>query len=407
MHCLALQIDPKVLEMYMDDTISVKTIPQTLTRTTYKAKSHAAMDFDYEVNFMALLPPREVHHERFLPEMLPFTEMSKHKDYRPLLAHPIVLLFVAMKWYKLRYYFYIDLFVHLLFTIFLNVFMLTEERLFLHVFLYIFLIALFFWEVFQAACYGLAFFRYISHWLKMSLLALAAISLSIAELRDVYEIWIIQVYATTGFVSIINIFVICGNLPILSTNVIMVTTIYKTLFKAIFTYSMLILAFSTSMVILFKDNESKGFGDMGIAIFSIVLLLSGQFEIDAMELSSKMVVGYVLTVLFIFLMMVGLLNLLVGLAVSDIQEIQLHSRIYSQMLRITQVDRVEKVILKGNMIKYVPKLKQICLFSTRTPMPQVLLNLESKTIHREGKKVLKLYQYVADVWVQRKKKEDE
>lgn len=408
MHCLVLAIDPSVIKQYMDNSISDRQEQKVMTRRAFTTVM--TTDFDYELDYIGVLPPRDTNQTTYLPEMLVFNEMSRHEDYQDLLCHPFILVFVAMKWYTLRYFFYFDFSLHFIYTVMLNMFLQYRIKS-LELGLAIVFGILVIWELSRLLCFGKLFIRDFDNWFNISALILSLSSLLMANFtffsaRD-HEIYAKQLYAVTAFVSVLNIFIIFGSLPIISTSVMMIKSVYKTLIKAFVTYMVLITAFSVALFILFSEPKSQNFGNFFLTVFSSILMMTGDLEVVTVELSKKKPFAYIVVVLFILMIIIGLMNLLVGLAVNDIQEIKAKSSLFTQMSRIRSIIRIEKLVLRKHTLKYLPCVKNLCLFPTNIQKPTVLLNVDKRTVTCSGRKTFKLYRYVIEVWQRREKTEDE
>lgn len=393
--CLVLDIDPEIIQNHFDDCIKAdqeeRQNGKMIRNSMFSQKYHK---YDYTVDFTSILPPRQTKtteelpkyekKENYLPEMAVFRDFKADSDYKHLLGHPLSLIFVAIKWHRVRKFFYMDIFLYVLFTLVLNAQILMPNNM-LHTTLSVLFVIVFIWEVIQTVIFGAKYFKNLDNWLTFLLLVMSGITISMWYKRDdpkdeVYERIVRQINATTALVSILNFFFLIGHFPSISTSVIMVKTVYLTLFKSLMTYSILLLAFTSSFYVLFHpipdpDNYSeylyKGykynsscygpFDNYGLAIVKSVLMATGEYDSVNFPLQENPVYYPIMT-LFVIVICVGLFNLLTALAVSDIQNIKTSSELWGQVIKIEQIARMERLFLTRRLIRLFPFLKYIALY---------------------------------------------
>lgn len=316
--------------------------------------------------------------------MTVFQKLAKHPDYKPLLNHPLALTFVEMKWYRIRKYFYTEFLLYVIYSIFLLAYIIHPVEYQHYLLLFLFLIILT-WESIQIYIFRHQYFQYFENWLQMILLLSSFCVIVLHFIISNNNKIVKQFHAGSVFITIINFFFLIGYFPNLSTRVIMLKTVYTTLLSAFLTYSIIILAFTSSFYILYNDEEGdpNSFRNFGLSFYKTILMSAGEYEATTINTKNYPVVSYLLVILFVVLITIGLLNLLTGLAVNDIAQIKSNAELYGQVIRINRIARLEKILLKTDIQKKLPFLKYISLFPIKdtrcilfTSLKQVILRSE-------------------------------
>lgn len=338
-------------------------------------------------------------------EMPVLEAISSDKEYDKLLLHPVIDIFLMLKWYKIRYLFYFELFMYLFYTILLFVYLLisidyklsyVKFWLFFIVVLYAILILI--WEVIQMVLFRLEYFKYFENYLNLILILCSFIifvfdAFSIRHTRNLY--------AFTSIVLFVNLFYMTINIPCLSINVIMVRTVYKSLLKFLLNYILLIAAFTSGFHILFYEKPEKAwknedvntnspdFKNFGYAFFKTFIMLTGEYDTNSLQLGKYPIQSRIIVGIFAIFLSIGILNLLIGLAVFDIQNIRSKSLIYDKKLRLEQVLHLEKVWLNNKLVRKIPSLlkivKKIFILSyirenTYSCKTEIIINRVKKTV---------------------------
>ena len=123
--------------------------------------------------------------------------------------------------------------------------------------------------------------------------------------------------------------ILVGQHPSLSTKLTMFYTVFVTFFKFLLWYSFFVIAFALSFYVMFHTDHKKGakneeypfFDEIGTSLLKAAAMFVGELEFSDIPFSEN-AISKILFVAFIFLIVVVLMNLLNGLAVSDIRMIQ-------------------------------------------------------------------------------------
>jgi len=121
----------------------------------------------------------------------------------------------------------------------------------------------------------------------------------------------------------------------------------KTFFRFIAGYIVLILAFSFSFYILFKENTHGGdvvlFNNPFISVVKTIVMFSGEFEASDLPFDTLPGTSHVIFLLFVFLVAIALLNLLNGLAVGDTEDVRKRAETLSFVARIRLIKYIFEV----------------------------------------------------------------
>ncbi|XP_046746428.1 LOW QUALITY PROTEIN: transient receptor potential channel pyrexia-like [Diprion similis] len=120
--------------------------------------------------------------------------------------------------------------------------------------------------------------------------------------------------------------IVVGRFPMFGLYIQMFTQVAVNFFKFLGAYLCLRIGFSLGFTVICKDYKS--FANPGVGLIKTIVMMSGELEFDDMfwsgenESIARGATMHVMFLVFVVLVTVILTNLLVGLAVSDIQELQ-------------------------------------------------------------------------------------
>jgi hypothetical protein len=151
-----------------------------------------------------------------------------------------------------------------------------------------------------------------------------------------------------------------GRHPRLSTYITMFTKVSRNFLSFLTWFACFIISFGLCFFIIFhqppppaaeeagakaEEPVNAHFADPATSLMkTIVMSLTGELEFESIEFSSTHV-GRIIFVLYIFFIMLVLVNLLNGLAISDISAIQLEAEIVSCVSRVELISYIESILL--------------------------------------------------------------
>ena len=307
-----------------------------------------------------------------LPETEPLWYMAQIPEHRHLMSHPTVTSFLWMKWRKIRRFFFFNLAFYLLFMGVMTAYVLQvnmnlnvspkmckeshtgsgnhhpngkeDQKMDLvatHLYwiALLLLIVLTLRELFQMA---LSYRRYIFN--LENLVEVGLIGLSFGLLLGPSEPGCVAHRHLSGIVVLLSWgegLLLMGGHPLLSTYITMFREVSYNFSKFLVWFLMLIIAFGLCFFIIFqRHGEKDDDGEEVNAHFvspqmslmkTIIISLTGEIEFEGIDFSSEY--SRIIFLVYVFFIMLVLVNLLNGLAVSDIAAIQKQSEIMSHISR--------------------------------------------------------------------------
>ncbi|CAH1159124.1 unnamed protein product [Phyllotreta striolata] len=349
-------IEPELLKKHLDDCVQFDVNDK-------KDKEEFAITFNYRT----LIPPglekagksdpEAGTNEHLVHETEVIAYMSKAPEFKHLLAHPLIVTFLFMKWHRIRWLFYTNLafyvaffasLVTYIFCYFANFDEPTSFEKFMRYLswsvLLVTFVALVLRESFQILVLSMKYVKNFENLIEIALIGLSgAILFADSPSIDVRK----QISSVAILLAALELILMVGQHPKLSTNVVMLKTVSYNFFKFLLWYSLLIFAFAMSFYILFADKSDKDnkFDD---PVFKTVVMLTGEFEASDIEFKFP-VVGKLVFASFIFTIAIILVNLLNGLAVSDTQMIKQDAELIGHISRAQHIRYVE-VLLLGDIV---------------------------------------------------------
>ena len=370
-------IGPNALEEILDNCVKCKKGRQG---------SHYDLDFDFSM----LIPisrcdkteqikdaeSGERLHER-LPEMSPLYFISRSNKFGHLLKHPILLIFLHLKWTRICILFYLNMLFYTTFVISLTAHLLYETNspeecnensepsvLVVRTVLYILTVVLVFRELMQICLLPKSYFCKLDNILEVCIIVttililagfcskiLAAVTLLLAWMEVILQLSCIY------------------TLAVYNEMMKRVTLNYT---KFLLWYFPLIFAFSFSFYRLYrKDTQSEVWNgtfsvnnttgnfnaqndnehfyrDFWMSLLKTVVMMIGELEASNLSFDGGSY-EYFLFLFFIFMMTVVLMNLLNGLAVSDTQAIKNDSELVAYRSKVKLVHQFESVVFGGHL----------------------------------------------------------
>ncbi|XP_055522634.1 uncharacterized protein LOC129716824 [Wyeomyia smithii] len=289
----------------------------------------------------------------FVTEMDPIKIIAKSKDLKPLLIHPVIYSFIVVKWLRLTKWSYLNLLCTLLTVCSFSLHSLDacnggDYSILLTIFTLIGAIYMIVREILQAMFLGLNYFSSLENFLDMATIISMLIVLS-EGCNSILSSLTIVAFA-------MQLTVLIGSLPFnsLSTYMYMFKTVSVNFLKSFLLFIPLLAAFTLSFFLSYNDQTFAGptkanasdddnsfnqFKTFSSAALKTLVMTTGEYEAAAVDFSGGKMF---LFVLFIFFAPIVILNLINGLAVSDITAIKQESELISISKKVLILERYER-----------------------------------------------------------------
>ncbi|XP_064078038.1 transient receptor potential channel pyrexia-like [Macrobrachium nipponense] len=160
--------------------------------------------------------------------------------------------------------------------------------------------------------------------------------------------------AISSFSGWLEFMMLLGRFPIFGVYVLMFTRVAKSIIKFVVAFSSLLIGFSLCFMVLM--NESPAFQNFPLSLIKILMMMNGEIEYSTLYEDMQMpVVSLAALALFMFLVCIIMANLLIGLAVSDIPDIQRQGKIRRLAKQAAYLASYDKLITVAHNSRYFPK----------------------------------------------------
>ncbi|XP_070504989.1 transient receptor potential cation channel protein painless-like [Chironomus tepperi] len=359
-------------------------------------------DFEIKLNYGFLIPPVKIQktvqasakngdtkleigknmtiQKIVLEEMKPLSDIADDVELRRLVTHPVLSSFILLKWNKINFLVYVNLFMILfyMFTFIPFIYLLQESledsissgssmsmngtRNATNIEM----------DLIGPRKSTIYYIFYILSCISLSLIIARESSQFFLSIKKVFDqknphqLRIISTIVT--MLTVAQYFSLLGYLPVLSVS--LHTKIFKkvlmTFLKSLAFYSILLFGFALSFHTLHGDKRNERYNNFYTIQLSVVksfIMLTGELEASYVRLDG---IAYkALFVLFVFLITIVLYNLLNALAVSDTQEIKSDAKLIDLCQRIKTMEQSEESVFQKNS-RIGRKLKSIISLFPKT-----------------------------------------
>ena len=349
------------------------------------------------------------------PETEALWYMSESAQHRALLKHPLISSFLWMKWLRIRKFYYVGLVFYFLFVAFLTLLIMLQyggcsirpggecsddlDTSVLQIIVGVFVVLLFGLEVVQAA---VSFKRYVASPENIGQnLILILIAVLLLDKNMTFETGR-HIAAILIVGSWLMFLIYFGLHPSLNTKVFMFYSVATSFLKFLLWYVFVIIAFALSFYIMFhtdyegsEPNEEYPFFDnIGSCLTKSLAMFVGELEFSDIPFTTNPI-STIMFIAFIFFIVVVLMNLLNGLAVSDITIIRDEAEVLSLKSQVDLISYWESILLNDpynfltswpRVLAALPNLS-CCFWVKRMPGCESLLSKVTG-----GTKILLFYQ---------------
>lgn len=283
-----------------------------------------------------------------------------------VLKHPLCESFLYLKWLRIRKFFLLSLIFHsifvILFTGYIGATYLWQVKQLSDVLLWPvlgFTCVLACKELFQVAHGICSYARRWENWLQWSVIMASGIIL----IPSAYT-WQHHIAALGILLVWIELMMVVGRFPMFGIYVQMFTQVSINFFKFLAAYVCLIVGFSLGFSVLHKNYKS--FANPLVSLLKTVIMMSGELEFEDIFFDEAAPLKYpgtahLMLLGFVILVTVILTNLMVGLAVSDIQELRRCAGLDRLVRRAELVAHLENMLF-SKLLDHAParRIIQAC-----------------------------------------------
>lgn len=279
-----------------------------------------------------------------------------------VLKHPLCESFLYLKWLRIRKFFLLSLIFHaifvILFTGYIGTTYLWQEKWLSNVLLWLVLgltCVLACKELFQVAHGICCYAKRWENWLQWSVIMASGVILIPAYT------WQHHIAALGVLLVWIELMMVVGRFPMFGIYVQMFTQVSINFFKFLAAYVCLIIGFSLGFSVLHKNYKS--FADPLVSLLKTVIMMSGELEFEDIFFDETVPLEYpgtahLMLLGFVILVTVILTNLMVGLAVSDIQELRRCAGLDRLVRRAELVAHLENMLF-SKLLDHAPACRII------------------------------------------------
>ena len=288
-----------------------------------------------------------------LPEAEPLWYLSQSMEHRRLLSHPIITSFLCLKWRRIRPYYYVNLLIYLLFVSCLTSYLLmtnlgegeTSQHINgLRLITLILAVTLSMRECFQALVSPR---RYIFNLENIMEVIMLGISVYLTQELMTTSQHHRNLAAAAILLAWTEMFLMFGRHPKMSTFIKMFSSVSLKFMFFLSWYICIIVAFGLAFFLILNKGNNDYFKDPEKSLMkTTVMSLTGELEFEGVDFGEELsLYGKAVYLLYIFFIMLVLVNLLNGLAVSDISVIQKEAEILSYVSRVELISFIESMLL--------------------------------------------------------------
>jgi len=221
-------------------------------------------------------------------------------------------------------------------------------------------------EGFQMAHGWRAYVNCWENWLQLLIVLssfLCTLGPHARNIRSDVPPWQHHVAAVGIFLTWLELMMIVGRFPMFGLYVQMFTTVAINFSKFLLAYCCLLVAFGLSFGVLFANYPA--FENVSWGLLKTVVMMSGELEFEDIFYDKEIPIVYpytahLLFLAFVLLVTVVLTNLLVGLAVSDIQGLQKSAGLDRLVRQAELVAHLESMLF-SRLLKCLPsKILAVC-----------------------------------------------
>lgn len=362
-----------VADVIFQETVNPELLITGILDEKIRMKQLEQYKHSYLIDFSVLAPKTSGRQMEVISSLLvAATEDEKIE----VLQHPLIELYLMLKWSRICYFFYLWISVYLIFALSMGIYiMLVIDhvggvdglKMALKIIVIFTASGLLGHAILQCILDRRKYFQRYEMWMN---LICTCLSLTVAITLDDYTgnadksdapNWVIHFASIAILMAWIELMLLIGRLPSLGYYALMFSSVLQNVVKVLLAYVCLLLGFTLSFAIQF--HAFPQFKDPWRALVKTTVMMMGEFEYNDMfnenDDSPKTLpaTSRFIFLVFIILTSIVLMNLMVGVAVSDIQELHRRGRAKKLEKQSEFLHQLEKVLSSKQMnSKYIPEI---------------------------------------------------
>ncbi|KAL2740878.1 transient receptor potential channel pyrexia-like [Vespula squamosa] len=338
------------------------------TRVRFINHQNIGEDAHISIDFSILAPQSELQTN----VIIALIAAASNVEQLGILQHPLIESFLHLKWAKLRAFFFLLVSLYVSFVLSLSTFAITLLRQgnchVPQIVLTISSTMLLLYNSAQVMMLPRHYIRQFETWLSF---VSAALSFMVCMIVDNIRFVVItsngirtpELVLHSISIAIllgwIQMMLLIGRFPTWGYYALMFSTVLSNILKVLLAFVCMIFGFALSFTVLFHNNDQ--FHDCWKAIVKTVVMMMGEYDYENLfpndtkgDKSFLTVTSRVIFLGFIILASMVLMNLMIGLAVNDIQGLQKEGHIRRLLKQAEFVAHLEKLtshqIFKSNWL---------------------------------------------------------
>ncbi|XP_018560868.1 transient receptor potential channel pyrexia-like [Anoplophora glabripennis] len=368
--------DDSVIDIIFREIIKPERIIKELLDEQILMKRTDKYKHYYTIDFTVLAPKKCRRQMEVISNVL---VVASEDEKTEVLQHPVIELYLLLKWSRISYFFYLWISIYAVFAVFMGFYatLILHNYHVLHVMKttvkYILILTssgLLGHAILQCVLMNRNYLRRYELWMNLICTCLSLTVVIIAD-HTVDDsngnaqhsnfsgapTWLLHATSIAVLLAWIELMLLIGRLPSLGYYALMFSTVLQNVVKVLLAFLCLVIGFALSFSIQFRSYEQ--FSDPWRALVKTTVMMMGEFEYADLFADSRggSLLPRIIFLMFIILTSIVLMNLMVGLAVSDIQELQRRGRARKLEKRAEFLCQLEKVISSRQLnSKYIPTL---------------------------------------------------
>ncbi|CAB3254545.1 unnamed protein product [Arctia plantaginis] len=292
-----------------------------------------------------------------------------------LLVHPLVESFLYLKWKALLPFFYTIICVYAIFLVSLTTFVTsvffykdTEEAMpaWLDVtiwgyIVYVSICLIVLQEILYMNVKSSRYFLQLETWVKFGSLAFSVIlpyAVIVVQLNDAE--WPRHVATVALLLSWLEMMFLLSRFPNWGYYVLMFGKVATNVIKILLTFVFLVIGFSFSFMIQFRSQMP--FDGPWAALVKTIVMMTSEFDYTALfdeehseQLATSLIIVRIIFLVFLILAAIVLMNLLVGVAVNDINDLELLGNIRRLVKQVEFLGTLDTLVYNKVFTTILPR----------------------------------------------------